>query len=36
MGLDRDALEASIAAGSPDFTEPLFAAFCSVCVAAAS
>jgi GMP synthase (glutamine-hydrolysing) len=36
MGLDPDALEASIAAGSPDFTEPLFGAFCSVCVAAAS
>ena len=36
MGLDPDALEASIAAGSPDFTEPLFAAFCSVCVDAAS
>jgi GMP synthase (glutamine-hydrolysing) len=35
MGLDPDALEASIAAGSPDFTEPLFGAFCSVCVAAA-
>ena len=34
MGLDPDALEASIAAGSPDFTEPLFGAFCSVCVAA--
>ena len=25
MGLDADALEASIAAGSPEFTEPLFA-----------
>ncbi len=36
MGLDPDALEASIAAGSPAFTEPLFGAFCSVCVAAAS
>ena len=36
MGLDPDALEASIAAGSPAFTEPLFEAFCSVCVASAS
>ena len=36
MGLDHAALEAAIAAGSPEFTEPLFAAFCSVCVAAAS
>jgi GMP synthase (glutamine-hydrolysing) len=36
MGLDPDALEASIAAGSPGFTEPLFGAFCSVCVSAAS
>jgi GMP synthase (glutamine-hydrolysing) len=35
MGLDPDALEASIAAGSPAFTEPLFEAFCSACVAAA-
>ena len=36
MGLDPEALEASVAAGSPGFTEPLFEAFCSVCVAAAS
>jgi GMP synthase (glutamine-hydrolysing) len=36
VGLDRAALEASVAAGSPQFTEPLFGAFCSVCVAAAS
>jgi GMP synthase (glutamine-hydrolysing) len=36
MGLDPDALEASIAEGSPDFTEPLFGAFCSVCEAAAA
>ena len=36
VGLDRDALEAAVAAGSPRFTEPLFGAFCSVCVAAAS
>lgn len=36
MGLDPDALEASVTAGSPAFTEPLFAAFCSVCVAAAA
>jgi GMP synthase (glutamine-hydrolysing) len=35
MGLDPKALEASIATGSPDFTEPLFGAFCSVCLAAA-
>ena len=35
MGLDPDALEASVAAGSPHFTEPLFDAFCSVCVDAA-
>jgi GMP synthase (glutamine-hydrolysing) len=35
MGLDPDALEAAIAAGSPEFTEPLFSAFCSVCVASA-
>ena len=35
MGLDRDALESAIANGSPEFTEPLFGAFCSVCVAAA-
>lgn len=36
VGLDQDALEATIAAGSPEFTEPLFSAFCSVCVDAAS
>jgi GMP synthase (glutamine-hydrolysing) len=36
MGLDPDALEASVAAGSPDFTEPLFGAFCSVCADAAA
>jgi GMP synthase (glutamine-hydrolysing) len=36
VGLDRAALEAAIAAGSPEFTEPLFSAFCSVCVDAAS
>jgi GMP synthase (glutamine-hydrolysing) len=36
VGLDRAELEASVAAGSPQFTEPLFGAFCSVCVAAAS
>ena len=30
-GIDRDELEAAIAAGSPDFTEPLFGAFCAVC-----
>ena len=35
MGLDPEALEASVAAGSPHFTEPLFDAFCSVCVDAA-
>ncbi len=35
MGLDPEALEASVAAGSPHFTEPLFGAFCSVCVDAA-
>ena len=36
MGLDPAALEAAVEAGSPQFTEPLFGAFCSVCVAAAS
>ena len=36
MGIDRAALEAAIATGSPEFTDPLFGAFCSVCVAAAS
>jgi GMP synthase (glutamine-hydrolysing) len=36
FGLDPDALEAAVATGSPEFTEPLFGAFCSVCVAAAS
>jgi GMP synthase (glutamine-hydrolysing) len=36
MGLDRVALESAIADGSPEFTEPLFGAFCSVCVAAAN
>jgi GMP synthase (glutamine-hydrolysing) len=35
MGLDPGALEASIAAGSAAFTEPLFEAFCSVCAASA-
>ena len=30
-GIDREELEAAIAAGSPDFTEPLFGAFCAVC-----
>jgi hypothetical protein len=30
-GIDREQLEAAIAAGSPDFTEPLFGAFCAVC-----
>ena len=32
FGLDTGELEAAIAAGSPEFTEPLFGAFCSVCV----
>jgi GMP synthase (glutamine-hydrolysing) len=36
QGLDQAALEAAIAAGSPEFTEPLFGAFCTVCVGAAS
>jgi GMP synthase (glutamine-hydrolysing) len=36
MGLDPDALEAAISAGSPVFTDALFGAFCDVCVAAAS
>jgi GMP synthase (glutamine-hydrolysing) len=36
MGLDADALDAAVAAGSPEFTEPLFGAFCDVCAAAAS
>jgi GMP synthase (glutamine-hydrolysing) len=36
MGLDPVALESAIATGSPHFTEPLFAAFCDVCSAAAS
>ena len=36
IGLDADALDAAVAAGSPEFTEPLFGAFCSVCVDAAS
>ena len=36
VGLDAAALDAAIAVGSPDFTEPLFAAFCAVCVGAAS
>lgn len=36
MGLDPDALEAAVSAGSPAFTDPLFGAFCDVCVAAAS
>jgi GMP synthase (glutamine-hydrolysing) len=35
VGIDRDDLEAAIAEGSPDFTEPLFAAFCGVCTDAA-
>jgi GMP synthase (glutamine-hydrolysing) len=34
-GIDRHDLEAAIAVGSPDFTEPLFAAFCGVCADAA-
>jgi GMP synthase (glutamine-hydrolysing) len=34
QGLDQGALEAAIAAGSPEFTEPLFGAFCAVCVGA--
>ena len=32
VGIDRDELEAAIAAGSPAFTDALFGAFCSVCV----
>ena len=36
VGLDRAALEAAVAAGSPEFTEPLFGAFCTVCGDAAS
>jgi GMP synthase (glutamine-hydrolysing) len=36
MGLDADALEAAVTAGSPEFTDPLFGAFCDVCVAAAA
>jgi GMP synthase-like glutamine amidotransferase len=36
VGIDRAALEAAIAVGSPEFTEPLFGAFCAVCVDAAS
>jgi GMP synthase (glutamine-hydrolysing) len=36
VGLDLGALEADIAAGSPAFTDGLFGAWCSVCVAAAS
>jgi GMP synthase-like glutamine amidotransferase len=35
-GLDQAVLESAIAAGSPEFTEPLFDAFCSVCIDAAS
>ena len=35
-GIDGEALEAAIAGGSAEFTEPLFGAFCDVCVAAAS
>jgi GMP synthase (glutamine-hydrolysing) len=34
-GLDRASLEASVEAGSPHFTEPLFTAFCDVCRGAA-
>jgi hypothetical protein len=34
-GIDREELEAAIAAGSPQFTEPLFGAFCAVCADAA-
>jgi GMP synthase (glutamine-hydrolysing) len=34
VGIDRTALEAAIAAGSPAFTDALFGAFCSVCVSA--
>jgi GMP synthase-like glutamine amidotransferase len=34
-GIDRSALEGAIAAGSPEFTDTLFGAFCSVCLAAA-
>jgi GMP synthase (glutamine-hydrolysing) len=36
FGLDGAALLASATAGSPEFTNPLFGAFCDVCVAAAS
>jgi GMP synthase (glutamine-hydrolysing) len=36
VGLDRHALEAAIEAGSPEFCEQLFGAFCSVCADAAS
>ena len=35
-GIDRAELEAAIATGSPEFTDALFGAFCSVCVAAAA
>ncbi|MDX6620753.1 MAG: hypothetical protein QOK36_3139 [Gaiellales bacterium] len=35
-GIDRAELEAAIAAGSPEFTDALFGAFCSVCAAAAA
>jgi GMP synthase (glutamine-hydrolysing) len=35
VGIDRDELEAAIGTGSPEFTDTLFGAFCSVCVAAA-
>jgi GMP synthase (glutamine-hydrolysing) len=35
VGLDRAELEAAIADGSPAFTDGLFGAFCSACVAAA-
>jgi GMP synthase (glutamine-hydrolysing) len=34
VGIDRGELEAAIATGSPEFTDALFGAFCSVCVAA--
>ena len=35
FGLDAGVLEAAVAEGSPRFTEPLFGAFCSVCVSSA-
>jgi GMP synthase (glutamine-hydrolysing) len=33
-GIDRQALEAAIATGSPEFTDALFGAFCAACVSA--